>query len=87
MPNIKQQERRVRTAARQRLENLRWRSSAKTLHRRLALAVEDGDEEQIAAAHRELVRMLDRAAAKRAIHPNKAARKKAQAARLVGSRD
>jgi small subunit ribosomal protein S20 len=87
MPNIKQQERRVRTAARQRLENLRWRSSAKTLHKRLTLAVEDGDEEQIAAAHRELVRMLDRAAAKRAIHPNKAARKKAQAARLVGSRD
>jgi ribosomal protein S20 len=31
--------------------------------------------------------MLDRAAAKRAIHPNKAARKKAQAARLVASRD
>jgi small subunit ribosomal protein S20 len=86
MPNSKQQERRVRTAARQRLENLRWRSSAKTLHKRLTLAVEDGDEEQIAAAHRELVRVLDRAAAKRAMHPNKAARKKAQAARLVGSR-
>ena len=83
MPNIKQQERRVRTAARQRLENLRWRSGAKTLHRRLVLAVEDGDEEQIAAAHRELVRALDKAAAKRAIHPNKAARTKSRLSHLV----
>ncbi|MCL4289349.1 MAG: 30S ribosomal protein S20 [Thermoleophilia bacterium] len=87
MPNIKQQERRVRTAARQRLENLRWRSTAKTLHRRLANAVADGDEERIAAEHRALVRTLDKGAARRAIHPNRAARKKAQAARLVASRD
>ncbi|MFN8186294.1 MAG: 30S ribosomal protein S20 [Gaiellales bacterium] len=86
MPNIKQQERRVHTSARQRLENLRWRSSAKTLFRRLEDAVADGDEERIAAEHRELVRTLDRAAARRALHPNRAARKKAQAARLVSSR-
>jgi small subunit ribosomal protein S20 len=86
MPNIKQQERRVHTSARQRLENLRWRSSAKTLFRRLEDAVADGDDERIAAEHRELVRTLDRAAARRALHPNKAARKKAQAARLVSSR-
>jgi small subunit ribosomal protein S20 len=86
MPNIKQQERRVETAARQRLENLRWRSTAKTLYRRLAAAVEDGDDERIAEEHRRLVQALDRAASKRAIHPNKAARRKAQAARLVASR-
>ena len=83
MPNIKQQERRVQTAARQRLENLRWRSTAKTLFRRLERAVDDGDEAAVAAEHRELVRALDRAAARRAIHPNKAARKKAQAARIA----
>jgi small subunit ribosomal protein S20 len=86
MPNIKQQRRRVRTAARQRLENLRWRSSSKTMFKRLADAVEEGDADQIAAEHRLLVQTLDKAAARRAIHPNKAARKKAQAARLVASR-
>ena len=83
MPNIKQQERRVRIAARQRLENLRYRSTAKTLFKRLESAVADGDADRIAEAQRALVRMLDRAAARGAIHPNKAARKKSQAARLV----
>jgi small subunit ribosomal protein S20 len=83
MPNIKQQERRVRIAGRQRMENVRWRSTAKTLFKRLEQAVADGDADRIAADHRTLVRWLDRAAARKAIHPNKVARKKAQAARLV----
>jgi small subunit ribosomal protein S20 len=84
MPNIKQQKRRVETAARQRVENLRYRSSAKTLFKRLERAVEDGDKNSAAEQHRSLVRLLDKAAANGAIHPNKAARKKSQAARLVG---
>jgi small subunit ribosomal protein S20 len=83
MPNIKQQERRVRSAARERMENLRWRSTAKTLYRRLETAIADGDAKQVEAAHGELVRWLDKAAARRALHPNKVARKKAQAARLA----
>jgi small subunit ribosomal protein S20 len=85
MPNIKQQKRRVRSAARQRVENLRYRSAAKTYFRRLEQAVAEGDKDRIAAEHRELVRMLDRAAAKRALHPNKAARKKAQATKLLST--
>jgi small subunit ribosomal protein S20 len=83
MANIKQQQKRVRIAARQRLENLRYRSTVKTLTRRLAAAVEDGDDTRVAAEHRTLVRWIDRAAAKGALHKNAAARKKAQAAKLV----
>ena len=83
MPNIHQQKRRVKIAARQREENLRYRSAAKTLFKRLQSAVLDGDKERIASEHRELVVLLDKAAATRAIDPNKAARKKSQAARLV----
>jgi len=86
MPNIEQQKRRVKTAARQRAENLRYRSAAKTLFKRLESAVEEGDKDRIAAEHRELVVLLDKAASKRAIEPNKAARKKSQAARLVAGR-
>ena len=87
MPNIKQQERRVRSAARQRMENVRWRSTARTLFKRLERAAADGDAERAQTEHRELVRWLDRASARGAIHPNKAARKKSQAARLVAGRD
>jgi small subunit ribosomal protein S20 len=83
MPNIQQQRKRVRIAARQRLENLRYRSTVRTLSRRLRQAITDGDAERIAADHRELVRCIDRAAAKGALHRNAAARKKVQADRLV----
>jgi small subunit ribosomal protein S20 len=84
MPNIHQQKRRVKIAARQREENLRYRSAAKTLFKRLEAAIADGDKDRVAAEHRELVRLLDKGASSRAIHPNKAARKKAQADRLIG---
>jgi small subunit ribosomal protein S20 len=83
VPNIKQQEKRVRSAARQRLENLRYRSTVKTLTKRLQTAVADGDEATIAEEHRALVRMIDKAASRGALHRNTAGRKKAQAARLV----
>ena len=83
MPNIRQQEKRVRIAARQRLENLRYRSTIKTLAKRLETAVTDGDSEKIASEHVALVRVIDRAAARGALHRNAAARKKSQAARIV----
>ena len=83
MPNIRQQEKRVRQATRQRLENLRWRSTSKTLMRRLKDAVEAGEAAAIDERRRELVSWLDRAASKGALHKNTAARRKAQAAKLV----
>lgn len=83
MPNIRQQEKRVRIAARQRAENLRYRSTVKTLTKRLRAAVEALDHGAIANEHRTLVRWIDKAASKGALHRNTAARKKSQAARLV----
>jgi small subunit ribosomal protein S20 len=83
MPNIKQQEKRVRSASRQRTENLRYRSTVKTLTKRLETAVSGGDAEAVMAEHRALVRTIDKAASHGALHKNTAARKKAQASRLV----
>jgi small subunit ribosomal protein S20 len=83
MANSKQQAKRVRIAARQRLENLRYRSQIKTLFRRLDEAVESGDAELVTQAHRRLTALVDRAAARKAIHRNAAARKKSQAATIV----
>lgn len=83
MPNIKQQKKRVGIAARQRLENLRYRSTVKTLNRRLEAAVRNGEKDRAQAEHRELVRWIDRAAAHGALHRNTAARRKARAAKLL----
>jgi small subunit ribosomal protein S20 len=84
MPNIKQQKKRVRLAARERLQNLRFRSTVKTLTKRLEQAVEDGDKDQVAKEHTELQRWIDRAVSSGALHRNAGARKKSQAARLAG---
>jgi small subunit ribosomal protein S20 len=83
MPNINQQKKRVRSAARERVENLRYRSTVKTLTRRLEAAVAAGESDRAGAEHRELVRWIDRAAARGALHRNTAARRKARAARLL----
>jgi small subunit ribosomal protein S20 len=85
MPNIKQQMKRVRISQRQRDENLRYRSTVKTLTKRLETAVADGDAEKVSTEHRELVRLIDKAAARGALHKNTAARKKARAARIAGA--
>ena len=86
MPNIRQQEKRVRQASRQRIENLRWRSTSKTLMRRLRDDVDKGDTAAVTTSYRELVSWLDKAAARGGLHKNTAARRKAQAARLLAAK-
>jgi small subunit ribosomal protein S20 len=83
MANIKQQKKRVRIAARQRVENLRYRSTIKTLTKRLERAAQEGNTDEVSTEHRELVRLIDRAAARGALHKNTASRKKAQAAKIA----
>jgi small subunit ribosomal protein S20 len=83
MPNIKQQIKRVRTAEREREENLRYRSTVKTLAKRLESAVAEGDKDAVQAEHLNLVRTIDKAASRGALHKNTAARRKARAARLL----
>ena len=83
MPNIKQQKKRVRKASEERLENLRYRSTIKTLAKRLSTAVDDGDKDAVETEHKSLVKLIDRAVARGALHKNAGARKKSQAARLT----
>jgi small subunit ribosomal protein S20 len=83
MANIKQQRKRIRIAADQRLENLRYRSTIKTLTKRLSAAVDEGDAEAVETEHRSLVRWIDKAVSRGALHRNAGARKKSQAARLA----
>jgi small subunit ribosomal protein S20 len=75
-------ERRCYAPGAERVENLRYRSTIKTLTKRLATAVEGGDATTAETEHRTLVKWIDRAVARGALHRNTAARKKSQAARL-----
>lgn len=83
MANSPQQRKRVRIAERQRLENLRYKSSVKTLFRSLKASVSSGDEGSAKQVATKLTSTIDKAAAHNALHKNNAARKKAQVSRLI----
>jgi small subunit ribosomal protein S20 len=87
MANIQQQKKRNRISERQRDENLRYRSTVKTLTKRLETAATGSDKDALAAEHLLLVRTVDKAVSQGALHKNTAARKKARAARLAAGSD
>ena len=82
MANIHSQEKRILRSERERLETRRYTSQIKTLFRRLETAVTDGNAEQADADHRELVKTIDKAVKRGALHRNTGARKKSRAARV-----
>lgn len=82
MPTIKSAKKRLRQSEKRRKHNKAIRSSIRTRFRRLK------EMSDPAAAEEELQQLyaeLDRAASKGVVHPNKAARKKSQAASHVES--
>ena len=82
MANIHSQKKRILRAERERQENRRYTSRIKTLFRRLESAVAEGDDAVADSEHRELVRSIDKAVKRHAIHRNTGARKKSRAARV-----
>ena len=82
MANIHSQEKRILRAARERAENRRYTSAIKTYFRRLEAAVAAGDAEEIEAEHRRVIKLIDKAVKRGALHRNTGARKKTRAARL-----
>ncbi len=82
MANIHSQKKRIQRAERERLENRRYTSSIRTYFRRLERAISDGDSAVADTEHRVLVRTIDKAVKRGALHRNSGARKKSRAARL-----
>ena len=82
MANIPSQIKRNQRALRERFENRQYTSQVKTYFRRLAAAVEAGDDAQADAEHRKLVSLVDKAVKRGALHRNNGARKKARAERI-----
>jgi small subunit ribosomal protein S20 len=87
MANIHSQKKRILRAERERLENRRYTSTIKTYFRRLQAAVDSGEAEAADAEHRELVRTIDKAVKRGALHRNAGARKKSRAARVRAGAD
>jgi small subunit ribosomal protein S20 len=82
MANIPSQIKRNARSQRERFENRQYTSQVKTYFRRLAAAVEAGDDALADAEHRKLVSLVDKAVKRGALHRNNGARKKARAERI-----
>ena len=82
MANIASQKKRILRTERERLENRRYTSAIKTYFRRLQAAVAGGDNDAADAEHQQLIRLVDKAVKRGALHKNAGARKKSRAAKL-----
>lgn len=80
MPNTKSAEKRVRKEQKRSANNRAQRSRMKTALKKVLQA---DTAAEAAPALKEASALLDRFATRRLIHPNKAARKKAQLAKIV----
>jgi small subunit ribosomal protein S20 len=83
MANIHSQKKRILRTERERLENRLYTSTIKTYFRRLQDTIASGDTATAEAEHRELVRTIDKAVKRGALHRNNGAHKKSRAARLL----
>ena len=82
MPNIKSAKKRMELSRRWNDANRQKRSALRTAVKRVRLATSADEAQEL---QRKAVALLDRAATKRLMHPNRAARIKSQLARHVGS--
>jgi small subunit ribosomal protein S20 len=87
MANIHSQKKRILRSERERLENRNYTSAIKTYFRRLEATVRDGgDASRAESEHRELVKTIDKAVKRGALHRNTGARKKSRAARVLAGK-
>ncbi len=83
MANTKSALKNIRKAARRREQNRFHRSRARTLIKKTRRLIEAGELEEAQATARLAAKALDKAAQKRSIHPNNAARRKSRLMRRL----
>ncbi len=86
MPHTPSAKKHLRKTEKRRLHNRVVKKTIRTHCKRVVVAVEEGNTEKMKAELILAVKKIDKAAAKRVIHPNMAARKKSQLARLVNTK-
>jgi small subunit ribosomal protein S20 len=87
MPHTSSAKKRLRQTEKRRLRNRAVKRTVKTHVKRVAAAAEGGTVEQLREEYNLAAKKLDQAAAKRVIHPNLAARKKSQLAKLLRAKE
>ena len=87
MPRLKSAIKRVRTSERNRLNNLVYRTQIKTLTKKVADFIESKDSKAASKAANEAFALIDRAATKKIIHLNNAARKKSRISKWLKKLD
>ena len=86
MPHTRSAKKNLRKTEKRRLANRAVKRTIKTYCKRVEAAVTEGNAETMKTELILAIKKLDKAAAKRVIHPNMAARKKSQLARLVNTK-
>jgi len=83
MPHTSSAKKHQRQSEKRRLANRATKKAIKTQVKRFLAVAAEGNPEKLQAEYNLAAKKLDKAAAKRVIHPNLAARKKSQLARKL----
>ncbi len=83
MPQRKSAKKELKKALKRRKRNLAVKSQIKKIVKKFKQALKENNSDLIAENLRLVYKTLDKAARKRIIHPNKAARKKSKLAKLT----
>jgi small subunit ribosomal protein S20 len=86
MPHTKSAKKRLRQNAKRRERNRTAKKAVKTQIKRVLAVAKSGTVEQLQEEYNLAAKKLDKAAAKRVVHPNLAARKKSQLSKLLQSK-
>lgn len=86
MPHTRSAKKQHRKSEKRRLHNRATKKAIKTEIKQFLALLKDGTPEQLRAEYNTAAKKLDKAAARRIIHPNMAARKKSQLARLINKK-
>ena len=86
MPHTKSAKKSLRKNAKRRLLNRAAKKSLRQTLKGVLEAAKDAPVDKLREAYNLAAKKLDKAAAKRVIHPNLAARKKSQLARLINQK-
>lgn len=86
MPHTASAKKRMRQSAKRRMHNRAVQKDMKLQLKVVGSAAEKSDTGKLDEAVREAIKIIDKAAAKRVIHPNNASRKKSQLARMLYSK-